>query len=264
MKQGQSMVMGGDFAAASDSKIADVIDQQYPAPMQADTVRWLAQLFRPLILAVINEPVGISYAKMLPGMNKNPSTSGLENSLMLDVSLNSAVGSGPNADTAALRIHLLRRVNEFMQILDANSVLSAQDHNLPASLCDYIKNTLLQKPPQDSLFNFELNRIRYESDGMHLDQAQMSGNEEVLLTGMMLIAKFLLVKMLFKPSQYNMGFGGNMSDQVSLNIKMVATFMYSFAFRPYMESSIRIKNQQFKNDQDGGMQRLLYDPDYIS
>ena len=61
-----------------------------------------------------------------------------------------------------------------------------------------------------------------------------------------------------------MGFGGNMSDQVSLNIKMVATFVYGFSFKPYMESSIRIKNEQFKNDQDGGMQRLLYDSDYLA
>ena len=76
----------------------------------------------------------------------------------------------------------------------------------------------------------------------------MSANEQVLLTGMMLIAKFLLVKMLFKPTQYNMGFGGNMSDQVSLNIKMIATFVYGFSFKPYMESSTRIKNEQFKND----------------
>lgn len=144
--------------------------------MQSDTVKWLAKLFRPIILAVINEPVGISYAKMLPGMNKNSSTSGLENSLMLDVSLNS-IGGGPTADTAALKIHLLRRVNEFIQILDTNSMLPAHEYNLPSSLSDYIKNTLLQKPPQESLFNFELNRLRYESDGMHLDQGQMSANE---------------------------------------------------------------------------------------
>ena len=64
IKNGSHLV-GGDSSYHSDLKMIEVIDIDFPQPMQTDTIKWLATIFRPFIISVLNEPSRVDFAKLL-------------------------------------------------------------------------------------------------------------------------------------------------------------------------------------------------------
>ena len=61
-------MVGGDSSYHSDLKMIQVIDIDFPEQMQTDTIKWLASIFRPFIISVLNEPSRVDFSKLL---NKN-------------------------------------------------------------------------------------------------------------------------------------------------------------------------------------------------
>ena len=70
-------------------------------------------------------------------------------------------------------------------------------------MIDYLRGTLLSNPEKDNLYQFELNRLKF--NGAYLDQDSTQNSEKIMLTGFFLIVKMLMVKMFMSPHKYNLG-----------------------------------------------------------
>jgi hypothetical protein len=61
IKNGSSLVLGGE----SDQKIIQVIDVWFPQKMQTDTLQWIAGVFRPFLISILNEENGVEFVKLI-------------------------------------------------------------------------------------------------------------------------------------------------------------------------------------------------------
>ena len=78
-----------------------------------------------------------------------------------------------------------------------------------------------------------------------------------MLTGMLLIAKFLIVKILMDPVRFKLT--DKVSENQYDNLKMLATTIYFAGFREFVQKSVSIKNKDFNSDSDGGITNILFD-----
>ena len=58
-------MVGGDSSYHSDLKMIQVIDIDFPPQMQQETIKWLASIFRPFIIQVLNEPSRVEFSKLI-------------------------------------------------------------------------------------------------------------------------------------------------------------------------------------------------------
>lgn len=79
-----------------------------------------------------------------------------------------------------------------------------------------------------------------------------------MLVGMMIIAKFLIVKIFLNSYKYTSELSGVQFSQSNvLNLKVIGTLLYH-SFKSFTDT-IQPKTT-VKNDSDGGMSQILYDP----
>lgn len=94
-----------------------------------------------------------------------------------------------------MQAKFLYRIKELIEILQkAPSIVPP-----PQSLLAYLNKELLMRPSEQTLWNYELNRIKYTDDlGKYLDRKVTSTKELTMLTGLMVVAKFMIVKMFLR------------------------------------------------------------------
>lgn len=61
---GASMVHSKQYGAQADQELVEAIDQNFPHPMEADAVDWLAEVFKPVLFSMVNEKA--DFTSLLP------------------------------------------------------------------------------------------------------------------------------------------------------------------------------------------------------
>mmetsp|Transcript_36408 Transcript_36408/g.55885 ORF Transcript_36408/g.55885 Transcript_36408/m.55885 type:complete len:125 (+) Transcript_36408:58-432(+) len=121
----------------------------------------------------------------------------------------------------------------------------------------FLKYELLAKPRQESLFHIELNRLEMNPRDLQSLHPQTANQEFIMLTGLLLIAKFLIVKILVDPVRFRIA--SVVNEQQYENLKMLATVIYFSGIREFVSKSVNLKKSNFTSDSDGGMSHMLYD-----
>lgn len=71
-----------------------------------------------------------------------------------------------------------------------------------------------------------------------------------------------MIKLLMSPQKYNLGV--SLNDSHLSNIKMLCTSLYYGGIRSFAMSAVPLKDLSFQNDQDGGVQRVLFDQQKVN
>lgn len=236
--------------------------------MQNDTLEWLLTILKPFFVNIMLDPPHEQYTKVLP----NPMTVfSAENLKFMNNQRNQASGGqvpsfGSNyfakEEAAALQGKFADKLQELAQAL--LRAAEAPDFQPPASLLHYLKHKLLFCPDKAFLWPYELNRVKFSTmASSYLDKQATQNQELLMLSGMLVIAKFLVVKVLLSSGKYRQQLQGlEFSQAQYMNLKMVATVIYH-TFKDFVETSVPLKQSDFQSDDDTGLTKLLFDQEMI-
>lgn len=99
-----------------------------------------------------------------------------------------------------MQAKFLYKVKEFNDVL----IEGINTFEAPQSLLSYLNKELLMRPKERELWNYELNRIKYSSTtGNYLDRQETGTQELTMLTGLMIVAKFMIVKVFLNSHKYS-------------------------------------------------------------
>ena len=227
--------------------------------MQADTIEWLTQILRPFFISVMSDPDHLVFSKMLPNPVKLATQDDLQTSnhhtrLLVSSNFTNFFTKDEILQTQA---RFLYKIKELTDTLNSN----ADRFQPPTSLRDYIAKVLLYEPDLKQLWNYELNRIAFlPGKPRFLDTNQLDENAEgLMLVGMLVIAKFLIVKIFLNSHRYPSELSGvQFSQSQVLNLKVIGTILYH-SFKQFTDT-IQLKNRDTaSSDSDGGMTSILFD-----
>lgn len=87
-------------------------------------------------------------------------------------------------------------------------------------------------------------------------------SEQTMLGGFLVIAKFLIIKLFLHSGKYSYTMAGvSFTESQTLNLKMIGTLILH-ALRQFTDE-IDIKKKNPINDSDGGIQKVLYNPNVV-
>lgn len=92
------------------------------------------------------------------------------------------------------------KLKEFAEVI--NEGIDAFE--VPRSLIQFLGNELLLKPAENSLWPYEVNRIRFSKQPKtYLDRAVTKSAELTMLAGLFIVAKFMIVKVFLNSAKYS-------------------------------------------------------------